>query len=356
MNSELNSKAVWICNTDVESEWALPEHAEMPNKGERQVIFNHFEEILLSSIGPSNIAILRKNPDSEFIDYLKSLGIALPEILVAGAEVEKPWLPTAQLVIQDPSLIRSFSDQASKRNITVLESFGVSNLIEQIARLSGLSIPYSGSRVSKFISRKSFSRDIAKKAGLHIPDGQVCYNLMDLTKVVKTVRSKGRGAPVVIKPEFGASGRGQFIIWEQQDIDRLAAMIDKGDLKIYGTPFVVERWYPRSITLSYEFHVAQNEPIPKTIKLREALKDKDKRDYGYIYPAEAENNLLNEIQKASNSLTMELREKYQYNGPVRCDALLMPNKRLFPVLELKWGTFVQRLHWQCTFCTNVPHY
>jgi len=21
----------------------------------------------------------------------------------------------------------------------------------------------------------------------------------------------------------------------------------------------------------------------------------------------------------------------------------------------KWGTFVQRLHWQCTFCTNVPH-
>ena len=334
MNSTLNSKAVWICNTDVESEWALADNIEMPNRGIRQVIFNYFEEILLSSIGPANIAILRKNPDSEFIDYLKSLGISLPKILVAGAEVEKPWLPTSQLVIQNPSLIRSLSDQASKRKITVLESFGVSNLIEQIARLSGLSIPYSGSKVSKSISRKSFSRNIAKKVGLHIPDGQVCYNLVNLTQVVKTVRSKGKGAPVVIKPELGASGRGQFIIREQQDIDRLDTMIDHGDLKIYGTPFVVEQWYPRSVTLSYEFHVDQNEHISKTIKLREALKDKDKRDYGYIYPAAAESNLLNEIQKAVNRLVMELREEHQYNGPVRCDALLLPDKRLFPVLEL----------------------
>ncbi len=143
MNSELNSKAVWICNTDVESEWVLADNIEMPNRGIRQVIFNYFEEILLSSIGPSNIAILKKKPDSEFVDYLKSLGISLPKILVAGAEVEKPWLPTSQLVIQNPSLIRSLSIQASKRKITVLESFGVSNLIEQIARLSGLSIPYS---------------------------------------------------------------------------------------------------------------------------------------------------------------------------------------------------------------------
>jgi len=331
---QTESRRVWICNTDVESEWSTPMNAEVPPKGIRQVIFNYFEEILLASVGPSNIAILRKEPDSEFTDYLKSLGIALPEILVAGAEVEKPWLPTSQIVIQNPSLIRSLSDQASKRKITVLESFGVSNPIEQIARLSGLSIPYSGSKVSKFISRKSFSRDIAKKVGLHIPAGQVCYNLMDLTQVVKTVRSKGKGAPVVIKPELGASGRGQFIIWEQQDIDRLDAMIDQGDLKNYGSPFVVEQWYPGSVTLSYEFHVDPNEYISKTIKLREALKDKDKRDYGYIYPAEAESNLLNEIQKASNSLTMELREKHQYNGPVRCDALLLPDKRLFPVLEL----------------------
>jgi hypothetical protein len=86
--------------------------------------------------------------------------------------------------------------------------------------------------------------------------------------------------------------------------------------------------------LSYEFQVNQCGYIPKKIKLREALKDKDKRDYGYIYPAEVESNLLNEIQKASKSLTMELSEKHHYNGPVRCDALLLPDKRLFPVLEL----------------------
>ena len=139
---------VWICNTDVESEWSTPMNAEVPQKGIRQVIFNYFEEVLLSSIGPSNIAILRKEPDSEFTDYLKSLGIELPTILVAGESTVKPWLPTTQLVIQNPSLINVLSKLVSDGKAGILESFGVSKMVEQIAELSGLSIPSAGSEAS----------------------------------------------------------------------------------------------------------------------------------------------------------------------------------------------------------------
>jgi len=326
--------SVWICNTDVESEWSTPMNAEVPQKGIRQVIFNYFEEILLASAGPSNIAILRKEPDPEFTDYLKSLGIELPTILVAGESTAKPWLPTSQLVIQNPSLINILSKLASDGKASLLESFGVSKMVEQIAELSGLSLPSAGSEASKFISRKSFSRTIAKKLEMHIPDGEICNNAKEAIAAVKAIRSKIRGCPVVVKPELAAAGRGQLIIQNRKDIDRINDMISKEYIESYGTPLIVERWHTNAKTLSYEFQVDKDEYKPKSITLRKALKDNKNRDYGYFYPADVKDKVFNEIQEAANSLAVELEKNYQYFGPVRCDALHLPDGRLFPVLEL----------------------
>jgi len=339
---------VWICNTDVESEWSTPMNAEVPQKGIRQVIFNYFEEILLASAGPSNIAILRKEPDSEFTDYLKSLGIELPTILVAGESTAKPWLPTSQLVIQNPSLINILSNIVSDGKASILVSFGVSRIVEQIAELSGLSIPSSGSDASKLISRKSFSRTISKKLGIRIPDGEICDSAKEAISAVKALRSKTRGCPVVVKPELAAAGRGQLIIQNRQDIDRINDMISKEYIESYGTPLIVERWHPNAKTLSYEFHVGSDEYVSENITLRKALKDDKNRDYGYFYPADVKDKVLNEIQEVTDSLSVELGKNYQYFGPIRCDALLLSDGSLFPVLELNarhsFFHFIDLLH------------
>jgi len=339
---------VWICNTDVESEWSTPMNAEVPQKGIRQVIFNYFEEILLASVGSSSFAILRKEPDSEFTDYLKNLGIELPTILVVGESAEKPWLPTSQLVIQNPSLINILSKLVSDGKASILESFGVSKIVEQIAELSGLSIPAAGSETSKFISRKSFPRIISKKLGIHIPDGEICDSAKETIAAVKAMCSKIRGCPVVVKPELAAAGRGQLIIQDRQDIDRINDMISEEYIESYGTPLIVERWHPNAKTLSYEFQVGSDEYGSEDITLRKALKDDKNRDYGYFYPADVKDKVFNEIQEAANSLAVELKKKYQYHGPVRCDALLFPNGRLFPVLELNarhsFFHFIDLLH------------
>ena len=340
--------SVWICNTDVESEWSTPMNAEVPQKGIRQVIFNYFEEILLSSAGPSSFAILRKEPDSEFTDYLKNLGIELPTILVAGESSTKPWLPTSQLVIKNPSLINILSKLVSDGKASILESFGVSKMVEQIAELSGLSIPSAGSEASKFISRKSFSRTISKKLGIHIPDGEICNSAKEIIEAVKALRSRNRECSAVIKPDLDASGRGQLIIKKEVGINRINDIISEEYIESYGTPFIVERWHPKAITLSYEFQVDSNEYKPKSITLREALKDNENRDYGYFYPADVKDKVFNEIQEAANSLAIELWEKYRYYGPVRCDALHLPDGRLFPVLELNarhsFFHFIDLLH------------
>jgi len=323
-------------------------NAEVPQKGIRQVIFNFFEEILLTSAGPSNIAILRKEPDPEFTDYLKGLGFELPTILVAGESSDMPWLPTSQLVIKNQSLINILSKLVSDGRASILESFGVSRIVEQIAELSGLSISNSGSEISKAISRKSFSRTISKKLGIHIPDGKICNSAKEAIVAIKAMRSKTRGCPVVVKPELGAAGRGQFFIQDSQDIARINDMISKEYIEAYGTPLIVEQWHPNAKTLSYEFHVGSDENRLENITLREALKDRENRDYGYFYPADVKETIFNEIQETANSLAIELGEKHQYHGPVRCDALLLPDGRLFPVLELNarhsFFHFIDLLH------------
>ncbi len=339
---------VWICNTDVESEWSTPMNAEVPKRGVRQVIFNYFEEILLASAGPSNIAILRKKPDTEFTDYLKNLGIELPTILVAGESSAKPWLPTSQLVIKNPSLINILSKLVSDGKASILASFGVSKMVEQIAELSGLSLPSAGFETSKFVSRKSFSRIISKKLGIHIPDGEICNSAKEAIVAVKAMRSKIRECPVVVKPELGAAGRGQLIIKKEESINRINDIISEEYLKSCGTPLIVERWHPNAITLSYEFHVHRDKDRFRSITLRKALKDDKNRDYGYFYPADVKDKVFNEIQEAANSLAIELWEKYRYYGPVRCDALFFQDGGVFPVLELNarhsFFHFIDLLH------------
>ena len=339
---------VWVCNTDVESEWDIPEHAEMPYRGIRQIIFNHFEEILLTGLDSFDTAILRKAPDPEFVEYLDCLGIESSSILLAGESAAKPWLPTSQLAAQDNTLINILTKQVADGMIDTLECFGVSKNIEQISRLSGLLIPYSGSELSKSISRKSFSRKLAKELGLHFPDGEICSGSKEIVETVKAVRFRNKGSPVVIKPDMGAAGKGQFLVLNPEDIDHLIGPRGRGDLEALGTACVVERWFPEATTVSYEFHVGKDGQISRPIIPRLALADKRGNDYGYIYPVKLEDKYLNEIKRASNVLADELRKRYHYHGPVRCDALILQDGRLFPMLELNarhsFFHFIDSLH------------
>jgi len=360
---------LWICNTDVESEWSLTETEEASKRNVRKIIFHHFEEILLSSIGPHNTAILRSEPDSQFKAYLEDLGIKLPEILVVHGNEETPWMPTARLVLEDPSLLSELASRVRSGRATILESFGISRIIENIANHTNLTLPYAGSETAALISRKSFNRHLALKLGLPVPDGEVCENIEDIPRAVHAIQSRGGGCPVVIKPDLGASGRGQYLIRDKGDfenvfnvidpgelkshetthiIERLITSIERGDLETPKTTYVVERWYPKATTLTYEFHINRDGHVSTAFHPRKALMDKYGKDYGYVYPAKIENKFLNEIRSASNVLATELWEEYNYHGPVRCDALLLSNGHLFPVLELNarhsFFYFIDLLH------------
>ena len=341
---------IWVCNTDVESEWSQEEIDKTPKHDVKRVIFHHFEEILLSSISSNSTVVLRKEPDSHFIGYLQELGIKIPEILLVQGNEEEPWLPTTNLIIQDSILLNELNSRVREDKAKILESFGISKIIENIAHQTNLTLSYANSEISASISRKSFIRNLAINLGIPFPEGKVCENIKDIPRVVKNVRSKGGDCPVVIKPDLGASGKGQYVIQSQKDFESISNSIQDGKSFGYEPPYIVEQWYPNSTTFSYDFKIDHSGYSGTPIILREALERSDIKHYGYIYPAKYKNILHDIIHNTIKLFSTALNEKYGYYGPVKCDALILPDGRMFPVLELNarhsFFRFIDPLHKQ----------
>jgi len=245
-------------------------------------------------------------------------------------------------------LLNELAARAHTGRSKVLESFGISKIIEHIAHQTNFTLPYSGSEKAALISRKSFTRNLAIKLGIPVPDGEVCDKIEDIPRAVRVVQSRGGGCPVIIKPDMGVSGRGQILIRGNDEVENLHDVINRRDFQTPEDNYVVERWYPKATTLSFEFHINRGGQVSAALHPSKVLMDKYGKDYGYVYPAKIENKFLEEIRSASNALATELWEEYHYHGPVRCDALLLSNGHLFPVLELNvrhsFFYFIDLLH------------
>ncbi len=340
--------AAWLCNSDVEAEWARSEHEGRPREGERAAIFLRFEEILLASLQPPDVAVLRAPPDPLFLAYLQALGLSLPEVLVVAGADRAPRASTARLLLDDAASLEDLTRRARSGANVRLEPFGASDDIEQIASRTGLRLTGSDARTAAVVSRKSSARRLAAQLGLPLPEGDVCEDPEDLPGLVRTLRRAGEGCPVVIKPEWGASGRGQRLVRSDADLERFAADIAAGKLGAAGTTHVVERWYPARATLTYGFVVEEDGRAPGPLVAREALGGANGPHCGYAYPVPFGASGPAALASVADRLADALRRKHGYLGPVRCDALVLHDGRVFPLLELNarrsFFTFVDRLH------------
>jgi hypothetical protein len=152
---------------------------------------------------------------------------------------------------------------------------------------------------------------------------------------------------VVIKPDLGASGRGQHIIQSEADEAALATAVKRGELGGPCATHVVERWYPARATLTYGFHVDPAGRPPEPLIVREALGASSRAHHGYIYPARIGPSVRNALAEAAARLVAALQDEHGYTGPVRCDALVLDDGKVLPVLEMNarhsFFTFIDRI-------------
>jgi hypothetical protein len=326
-------RAVWLCNTDVESEWAEAAGERPPRQDTQWRLFQRFEEILLPSVGSEGIAILRAEPDPQFLSYLTDLGLDLPEVVIPRGSERSPWETTTRLVSEDQLLVRDLASEVRSGSCATFEPFGVSQDIEWIAAHTGLCLAGTDADLAASLSRKSSARRLASNLGLLHPDGEICDRPADLPHIVRSLRRAGAGAPVVIKPDLAASGRGQRLIRSEGDEHQLADAVNRGELGSAGAVHVIERWYPVQTTLTYELQVDPTSRRPEPVALREAL-GRPRHSYGYLSPARTSSTIQNILDHTSAKLMSALRSEHGYAGPVRCDALVLEDGRVMPLLEM----------------------
>jgi hypothetical protein len=313
-----------------------------------QAIVNRMDEFGLLLGGAGDHVVLKAPPDAGYLEYLSSLGLALPHILTAGDQ--DPRRVVTEDVLADQSLTAELAALAGLG--AQLWPHGVSDLEERLARRCGLPLAGSPAPVCKTVNSKVYSRLAGAAAGLRLPPGAVCRDLGELAAACDIAREwLSGGRTVVLKDAYGVSGKGILVVREQRRLDQVQAMCARRAAKRGNRQvgIVMEEWLPKRTDLNYQFSVDRDGAVHFDF-VKEALTVGGVHQ-GHRMPARLTPGQLDEIRYASAALGSQLAAD-GYFGIAGVDALLTTGDLLYPVIEINarnnMSTYQERLRQE--FC------
>jgi phosphoribosylaminoimidazole carboxylase (NCAIR synthetase) len=317
---------VYLGNFEVEQQWARGERGLPRVTGASgAVVVNHMDEFAMLLAGNNDHVVLKASPDAAFLEYLDGLGVDLPQIHVVAHD--NPLHTVTEDVLDDPALQRTLSGLAGCQ----LVAHGVSAVEEELAARTGLPIAAPSATVCKAVNSKVYSREVADDLGLRQPKGWGCSTTDELAAAVAEASEVlASGRKVVVKEAFGVSGKGIAVVADQRRLDRLHRMISKGatDGRL---AFVIEEWVAKRADLNYQFTVGRDGSVRFDF-VKEAITDGGVHK-GHRIPARLSGSQVDELRDVSEMIGKRLASD-GYFGVVGVDAMVDPDDRLYPVVEI----------------------
>jgi hypothetical protein len=318
---------VFLGNFEVEDQWARGE-CGLPrfSRGDDPVV-NRMDEFTLTLAGKGDHVLLKAPPDPEYLAYLDSLGVTLPEILVPHRH--DPSQNVTRDVLADPGLVSTLATLAADGHR--LYPHGVSALEEQLSAQTGLPAAAPPAAICKAVNSKIYSRHITRDLGLRLVPGWTCATVAELDVALAGARTLlARGCPVVIKDAFGVSGKGLAVIETQRRLDRMRRLV--ADQAHDGrVALVVEQWLPRRTDLNYQFTVSRDGSVQFDF-VKEALTERGVHK-GHRFPATLPAGMRDELEDGSRRLGERLAADGYY-GVAGVDAIIDSAGLLYPVIEI----------------------
>ncbi|RCV48393.1 hypothetical protein DEF23_05445 [Marinitenerispora sediminis] len=335
---------VHLGNFEVEEQWAAGE-CGLPRvrfAAGRAVVHRMDQFALLLADGDDHV-VLKTPPDPDHLDHLAGLGIDLPRVLVPARQRAERTVTLD--VLEDPALLAELGRLAAAGHR--LMPHGVSRLEERLAERCSLPPLPPSSAVCKAVNSKVYSRRTADAVGLRQPAGRACDTPAELADAVAWARTVlAAGGTVVVKDAFGVSGSGLSVVTEERRLDRVHRMIgDRAAASGDRVAVVVEEWVAKSADLNYHFTVARDGTVRFDF-VKEALTSGGVHQ-GHRTPARLTAAQRAELAEAAVRLGARLYTD-GYHGMVGVDALVEPDGRLHPVIEINarnnMSTYQARVH------------
>ncbi|WP_432828457.1 ATP-grasp domain-containing protein [Dactylosporangium sp. CA-092794] len=322
---------VLLGNFEVEDEWARDEIG-LPTVGGRAstAIVNRMDEFAVLLAGKGDYVVLKSAPDPDYLAYLESLGLDLPEILVA--DEHDPANSVTVDALRSARLLDELRAVAARG--AYLLPHGISVLEEQLCASTGLASALPPASLVKSVNSKVYSRRVATELGLPQAPGWECESVADFAAAAAGARTAlAAGRRFGVKDAFGVSGKGIVVVDDERKLDQLVRMVTRraersGDQRI---ALVVEQWASKAVDLNYHFTVGRDGSVRFDF-VKEAITENGVHK-GHRIPARISAAHHAQIEQTAAALGGRLAADGFY-GVVGVDAIVTTDGGLLPVLEI----------------------
>lgn len=326
IRGEDDSVVVWLFNIGIEKYWGQ-DISTVKSESDENIV-NHMEEMNLLIAKKQDFLILRRQPDSDYIDMLEKKGFAIPNIILPSYEDEK--IGISELVLNDSVLLERLKEIANSNPNVYFVPYGVSEIEERIALKTGLELIGGKNRISKMINNKMFAREMAEQLMFPVTEGQICHSLTEVKESSYSLLTKY--GKIVIKYPTGASGKGLWVVEDERKLITTLKILERVcNKKNIPEEFVVERWYQKECDLNYQVYVCKDGSV-EVFSIKEQLLNETVYIGSVIKPRLSEEIIL-QCKAYGEKIGKELF-KYGYDGILGIDAMITKEGVLIPVIDI----------------------
>lgn len=258
-----------------------------------------------------DVLITSKRMDQSFCNYLSNIGFEFENLLI------------------DEFL----SDDGRREKDLFLVPYAVTakvlNIADQFLFLNKL----PDLQIVKKVNSKIYSNEIISKIDEQLNRGIVIYNSSDL--LATGIKFLSSSVAIVLKEEFGVSGRGNRLITSKKKLKKIVELLKKQEEAGESVRLVLEPYYNKELDFSSHYQIHDGGNI-EFLGIR-MLKNKN---FSFNAVASPDLNLFKALENSNIDylqITKQVVERVRnegYLGFVNIDSMLLRNGKIIPVVEI----------------------
>ncbi|MDI9216424.1 ATP-binding protein [Clostridium tertium] len=332
-----NIICIWYMNIGCESIWRGEENNIIPSVSNKnnQSIINGTEQLCLLMAKQNDVVILRESPPEIVLNSIRKIGFKGTNIWRVKNDSSLNHKNISELILMDLEILEQIRRLKYENEDceVLLIPYAVTYLDEEIARITGCSLYSADNNIVTWVNSKVNCRLLADDIGLNVPFGFICKGINETVDVLNKMYYEYKIEKFVVKEEYGASGKGFYIIDSSESLEFFKRFILRGKKSKINVKLLIEKWYETLMDINYQLFIDSGgeiyyiEPKEQIIKNGIYLGSKFlKKD---DLPAEKSENLKYSALKIGRKLS-----EIGYYGVASIDCILTRDGNIYPMIEI----------------------
>ena len=302
------------------------------NDSEADNIVMAMDELLFVMCQDSDILITHFKLNNAFKDYISELGFSF---INNGINIISPFSINNK-ENKDKSacqLLLETNDKDYYQTLLVsgikISPYSVLPCTIKMCKAYGILYDLPEINIVKKVNSKIYSKALANEINANII-GRIAYNHQELQEIG---REYLRSSPIVIKDEYGVSGKGNVLAFSDKNLQKIVKHIAAQEHKGGYTQIIVEPFLDKELDFSCQLYIdAQGNS--KILSIQKIFNN----GFAYQGSCKAEDIFIDFLTKCGYVSQMEKVAKKLYEdgyfGYVCVDSMLLKNGQLVPIVEV----------------------